>query len=203
MCIKVYIVEDEALVAQSLASLLNLEHDIEVVGVAESAEEFLNIGRKKDIDVLITDLNLIKMDGIDLANKIKETFTSIPQILVITSFAKAVEVKRAMSAGIAGFMPKTSNAKEFASAIRTLAAGGSYINQDLAIAAISIRESPLTPREAEVLSKVGSGKSIEEIAAECFLAPGTTRNYISSVIKKLSVNNRFEAHRLARENGWI
>ena len=113
------------------------------------------------------------------------------------------ELKRALAAGVRGFVPKTSSADEFAAAIRAVYEGKRYIDADLAAAAISTADSPLTAREAEVLEASGTGRPVEEIAASVHLAVGTTRNYLSSAMSKVGAANRFEAYMRARELGWL
>lgn len=206
--IRVVIADDEALIASSLSTLLSLEEDIDVIGTFASGEELLEWWQKNlttgdaVADVGVLDLNMTGIDGIETATKLLELS---PQagMMIVTSHARPRGLKRALSAGIRGFVPKTSGAEEFASAIRTVRDGKRYLDPEVAAAAIGAGESPLSEREAEILEKVGDGGSVEDIAGRVHLAPGTVRNYLSAAMTKTGAANRFEAFQRAQENGWI
>lgn len=204
--ITVALLDDETLVANSLATLIGLEEDIEVVHVAYSATEFLAWWKNAAAlpDVVVTDLQLSRtrdnddaLDGIAVAELIDA------HVVVVTSHARPAVVKRALAAGVLGVLPKTASAEDFAAAIRSAHAGRRHVDHDLAAATIAAGDSPLTEREAEVLALAGRGRSIEAIAAAAQLAPGTTRNYISSTMTKTGAENRFEAYTIASERGWL
>ncbi|MFC6146801.1 response regulator [Corynebacterium nasicanis] len=197
--IRIAIVDDESLVAQSLATLLSLEEDLEVVAVAASGEELLEWWRRgQELDVCVCDLQLGGIDGIETARRLGEV-----GVLIVTSHARPRALKEALAAGVRGFLPKTSTAADFAAAIRAVHAGRRHIDPELAAWTISAGESPLTERETELLELAGRGGSVEDIAAAAHLAPGTTRNYLSSAMAKVGAQNRFEAYTRARERGWI
>ncbi len=202
------ITDDEALVASSLATLLGLEDDLTVLTICSSGEELLTWWHKQVTtggqlpDVCVLDLQLGGIDGIDTAARLRESRKDLP-VLIVTSHARPRQLKRALAAGIQGFLPKTSTADEFATAIRMVHAGRRYLDPELAALTISTGESPLTEREVEVLELAGRGGSVDDIAATIHLAPGTTRNYLSSAMGKVGAQNRFEAYTLARERGWI
>ncbi|QMV84507.1 response regulator transcription factor [Corynebacterium hindlerae] len=202
------IVDDEKLIASSLTTLLSLEEDLEVSATFSSAEDAIAWWKRALTlqepipDVLVTDLQLGGSDGIDLANEIGQVSPNTA-IVVVTSHSRPLQLKRALTNGVQGFLPKTATAEEFATAIRAVHAGKSFIDQQLAAMTITAGESPLTDREAEVIEAAGKGGSIEQIAKEVFLATGTTRNYLSSAMAKLGAQNRFEAFLRARESGWI
>ncbi|WP_257159663.1 response regulator transcription factor [Corynebacterium cystitidis] len=194
--IRFALVDDEVLVADSLATLLSLEDDLQIAGVFYSAEDFQH--SSIHADVLVTDLQLGgDLDGIALARQ-----TDLPVVLV-TSHAQPAVLKRALAAGLAGILPKTSSSDAFADAIRSVHAGRRYIDPELAALTIAANDSPLTEREAELLSLAGEGATVEEIAHRAHLALGTTRNYLSSAMSKVGAANRFQAFTLARERGWI
>ena len=212
--ITVALLDDESLIANSLSALISLEDDIDVVHVAYSAEELLSwwdgLAGVPDVvapDVVVTDLQLGGgdggvldggvLDGIDMAEKL-----DIPVVLV-TSHARPGVVKRALGAGVLGVLPKTASAQDFAAAVRAAHAGKRYLDPELAAATIATGDSPLTEREAEVLALAGRGGTIDAIAQAAHLAPGTTRNYISSAMTKTGAANRFEAYTIAAERGWI
>lgn len=208
MTITIAITDDEALVASSLATLLGLEEDLEVLTVCGSGEEILTWWKKQQTlgeavaDVCVLDLQLGGIDGIDTAIRLRELTGDLP-VLIVTSHARPRQLKRALAKGILGFLPKTSRADDFANAIRSVHGGRRYIDPELAAMTISAGESPLTEREEEILELAGRGMSVEEIAAAAYLAPGTTRNYLSQAMGKVGAQNRFEAFTRARELGWL
>lgn len=206
--ISVAIVDDEQLIASSLATLLELEADLTVTETFASGEEVMSRWEKANAlesrlpDVLVTDLQLGGIDGVELAQEISR-LSPQTAIVIVTSHSRPHQLKRALTSGVQGFLPKTATAEEFATAIRTVHEGRSFIDQELAAMTITATSSPLTEREADVIEAAGRGGSIEQIAKEVFLATGTTRNYLSSAMTKLGAQNRFEAHLRARESGWI
>ncbi|WP_018296966.1 response regulator transcription factor [Corynebacterium lubricantis] len=208
MAIHAVIVDDESLVASSLATLIGLEEDIEVIAVLGSGEELVEWWQKQlttnqpVADVIVTDLQMSGIDGIDAVARIHE-LSPDAKAMVVTSHGRPRQLKRALSAAILGFLPKTSTAQEFAAAIRAVNAGRRYLDPELAALAISTGESPLTERETDVVAAAGAGGSVEDIARQTFLAAGTVRNYLSSAMTKLGAQNRFEAFTIARDRGWI
>lgn len=201
--IRIAIVDDESLVASSLSTLLGLEDNLEVVVTAASGEEILAwFERGERADVCVLDLQLGGIDGVETAAKLREIVPGLPT-LIVTSHARPRGLRRALESGIQGFLPKTSTAEQFAEAVRAVHAGRRYLDQELAAATIAAGESPLTPREEDVLEAAGKGGSVEDIAQMVHLAPGTTRNYLSSAMGKVGAQNRYEAHNRARELGWI
>lgn len=199
--ITVALLDDETLVANSLATLISLEEDIDVVHVAYSAEDFLSWWQRAQprADVVVTDVQLGDdgVDGIAVAKQIHAP------VVVVTSHARPGVVKRALGAGVLGVLPKTASAEDFAAAVRAAHAGKRHLDPELAAATIATGDSPLTEREAEVLALAGRGGTIDTIAQAAHLAPGTTRNYISSAMAKTGAANRFEAYTVALERGWI
>jgi two-component system response regulator DesR len=117
--------------------------------------------------------------------------------------AKPGTLRQAVEAGVAGFLPKDTPAKELASAIRRVAAGETVVDSKLALAALQVPGNPLTPREAEALRRFAEGTDPAEIAAEMFLSYGTVRNYLASAVAKLGARNRVDAVRAASEAGWL
>lgn len=206
--ITIAVTDDESLVASSLATLLGLEEDLEVLSTCGSGEELLawwrrQLGTDREVaQVCVLDLQLGGIDGIDTAVKLRELTPGLP-VLIVTSHARPRQLKRALANGVLGFLSKTSTAEEFAAAIRNVYAGRRHLDPELAALTISAGQSPLTPREEEILELAGRGSSVEEIAAAAHLAPGTTRNYLSQAMGKVGARNRFEAYTRARELGWL
>ncbi len=123
--------------------------------------------------------------------------------MIVTSHGRPGHLKRALAAGVRGFVPKTVSAQRLAEIIRTVHAGNRYVDPELAADAISAGDSPLTAREAEVLELAADGAPVAEIAERAALSQGTVRNYLSSAASKLGAENRHAAVRLARERGWV
>ncbi len=199
--IRVFLVEDQAMVLGALAALLEREDDIDVVGSAKSAEEALVLLQGTGVDVLLTDIELPGESGIDLAARIHAAAPEI-RIIMLTTFGRAGYFERAMAAGASAYILKDAPASELAAAIRKVRAGERIIDPEL-VAASWASPNPLTERERQCLKLAGEGRSNSDIAATVFLSEGTVRNYLSSALSKLNAGNRTEAARLARKNGWI
>lgn len=200
--IRVVLVEDEQLIRAALAGLLDLSDDIEVVGQFLSGEEAVRGTSALAPDVAVVDLQLPGMDGIDTSLALMEQVPGMKS-MILTSHARPGYLKRALSAGISGFMPKTISADDLTNAVRTVANGGRVVDSGLAADAIASGDSPLTTREADVLELATDGTPVAEIARRVHLAEGTVRNYLSSAQAKLGASNRHEAAELARRKGWI
>jgi two-component system response regulator DesR len=200
--ITVLLADDETLIRDALASLLALEEGIEVVAVAAAGPEALAAARRHRPDVALLDLQMPGLDGIAVAEQLQ---TEMPDTacVIVTSHARPGYLKTALAAGVRGFLPKTVSAKVLTSVITTVAAGGRYVDPQLAAEAIGAGDSPLSPREADVLALAADGSPADEIAARASLSVGTVRNYLSAAVTKLGVANRHEATRLARDRGWI
>ncbi|GAA4429931.1 response regulator transcription factor [Georgenia halophila] len=200
--IRILLADDEMLIRDALAGLLGLEEDITVVATAASGVEALAAARKHTPDVVVLDLQMPDGDGIDTAGRIEAEVPGC-RAVIVTSHGRPGYLKRALAAGVAGFLPKTVSARVLADAVRQVHGGGRYVDPELAAEAISAGESPLTPREADVLELAADGAPAEEIAQRAYLSPGTVRNYLSSAAAKLGAANRHEAVQVARRHGWI
>ncbi|MDR0626001.1 MAG: response regulator transcription factor [Bifidobacteriaceae bacterium] len=199
--IRVAIAEDENLIRSALATMIGLEEDIDVVGEAASGQEALAVIAAARPDVAVLDLHLPDMDGVELMSQLAKTMTT--GTVIVTSHGSAGCLRRALAAGALGFLPKTASAAALTTAIREAHAGRRYVDQRLATEAILVGDSPLTPREAEVLSLAAEGIAADEIASRASLASGTVRNYLSSCATKLGTANRHRAAIVARAKGWI
>ncbi|GAA4670148.1 response regulator transcription factor [Gordonia humi] len=205
--IPVLMADDETLIRAAMATMLDLEDDIEVIAHVGTGEDLVDLWRTRvdeglPTPVAVLDLQLPGMDGIDVAQRLLELSPGAG-CLIVTSHGRPGYLKRALSTGVRGFLPKTASATTLAAVIRTVYGGGRYVDPELAAEAISTGDSVLTPREADVLEFAIDGSSVDEIAARAHLSPGTTRNYLSSAMTKLGVANRYEAAVKARDLGWI
>jgi len=199
--IRVVIAEDQKMVLGALAALLEIDGDIEVVGRAQDGEEALAICRDKRPDVLLTDIEMPKMTGLELAAAIRRD-TLPTRVIILTTFARGGYLRRALESGASGYLLKDSPAEHLANAVRRVKAGGRVVDPELAAEAWS-EPDPLTDRERQVLRMAGDGQTSADIASTLHLSEGTVRNYLSEAISKLGAGNRVEAARIAREKGWL
>ncbi|MEU4811905.1 response regulator transcription factor [Nocardia fluminea] len=205
--IPVLLADDETLIRAAMATMLGLEPDLEVVAHVGSGAELVAAWRRRAEDdepvaVAVIDLQMPGIDGIDTAVELLR-ITPGAGTLIVTSHGRPGYLKRALAAGVRGFLPKTTSAATLAEVIRSVHEGGRYVDPELAAEAISAGDTVLTAREADVLEFAADGASVEDIAKRAHLSPGTTRNYLSSAMTKLGVSNRYEAALKAREKGWI
>lgn len=199
--IKVFLVEDQGMVRGALYALLNLEEGIRVVDQAENGRVALKKLRDLDVDILLTDIEMPEMTGIELAEEVATQFPHLKTVIV-TTFGRAGYIKRAIASGVAGFLLKDAPSEQLASALRKVAEGKKFIDPELAIAALDDRD-PLSDKERKALRLAGAGKKTSEIAEALFLSEGTVRNYLSEAISKLNATNRIDAARIARQKGWL
>ena len=199
--IRVLIVEDQKMVLGAMAALLDLEADIDVVATATDGQEALEALADHRVDVLITDIEMPGMSGLDLAETVRDLHADIA-VVIVTTFARPGYLRRALEAGVRGYLLKDTPAEELADAVRRIRAGQRVIAPDLALSAWD-GSNPLTARQREVLRLAGEGLSTREIGQRLHLAEGTVRNYLSEAIGELQAANRVEAWRLARQKGWL
>ena len=199
--IRVLLAEDQSMVLGALAALLGLEPDIEVVCRARDGEEALDLALSTRPDVVLTDIEMPRRTGLELAAELRRR-GSPARVVILTTFARSGYLRRALDAGAAGYLLKDSPSERLADAVRRVHAGLKAIDPELAAEAWG-EVDPLTDRERQVLRLAGEGLSTARIAGDLHLSEGTVRNYLSEAISKLGAENRIEAARLAREKGWL
>lgn len=199
--IRVVLAEDQSMVRGALAALLELQPDIEVVAQAANGREALEQTIQLRPDVVLTDIEMPEMTGLELAAEIA-TRRLGSRVIVLTTFARSGYLRRALDAGALGYLLKDSPAERLADAVRSVHAGARAIDPDLAIEAWTERD-PLSDRERRVLRLAGEGLPTAAIAAQLSLSEGTVRNYLSDAILKLNAANRTDAARIARDRGWL
>jgi two-component system, NarL family, response regulator DesR len=199
--IRVLVADDEDMIRTALAMLLRLEPDLDVVAECASGAEALAEAERTRPDVCLLDLEMPGIDGIETAARLLRTIPT--RCLVVTRHARPGVLRRALSAGVSGFVPKTTPAVKLAEIIRDVAGGRRYVDPDIAASALTEQDCPLSDRELEVLRVSRTGASIKEIADQVHLAPGTVRNYLSSAMAKLNLASRHAAAHRAWEEGWI
>jgi two-component system response regulator DesR len=199
--IRVLLAEDQAMVRGALSALLNLESDIEVLGSVPDGETAWREVQRLKPDVLVTDIEMPGITGLELVQRIQRHELPVKSIIV-TTFARPGFLRRALDAGVSGYLLKDAPAENLAEALRTVHRGGRSIDPQLALEAWS-EADPLNDRERQVLRLAGEGQSANDIATHLNLSHGTVRNYLSEAIGKLGAANRIEAYRLARQKGWL
>ena len=201
MNIRVVIAEDQSMVLGALAALLETESDITVVGQARNGKEALQLTLQNKPDVLLTDIEMPELTGLEVAAALKER-GSATRVIILTTFARPGYFRRAMQAGAAGYLLKDAPATALADAVRRVRAGQRAVDPELATEAWT-EEDPLSDRERQVLRLAAEGSTSGDIAARLHLSEGTVRNYLSEAISKLGAGNRVEAARIARAKGWL
>ncbi|HVK50517.1 MAG TPA: response regulator transcription factor [Pseudoxanthomonas sp.] len=199
--IRVLLAEDQTMLRGALAALLNLESDIEVVSAVGDGESAWRELQRVHPDLLVTDIEMPGLTGIELAQRIQRHELPI-RVVIVTTFARAGYLRRALEAGVCGYLLKDAPAEQLAQALRKVQDGGKVIDPQLAMEAWSGAD-PLNDRERHILRLAGEGMSAAEIAKQLSLSQGTVRNYLSEAIGKLGVSNRIEAYRLARQRGLL
>jgi two-component system, NarL family, response regulator DesR len=200
--IRVLIAEDQAMIRGALAALIGTEPDLEVVAQVERGDRVLDEALRTRPDVALLDIEMPVRDGITAAADLRKELPTC-RVLILTVFGRPGYLRKAVDAGVSGFLLKDAPPDELAAAIRRTAKGERVIDQQLALAALSEGSSPLTPRERDVLAMSVRGESVEEVARALHLTNGTVRNHLSIAIQKLNARNRVEAARLAEEKGWL
>lgn len=199
--IKLLLADDEDLIRGAMASLLELEDDLVVVAQAATTTEAVELALRHRPDIAVLDLEMPPADGLRAAQDIR---AELPiKIVLVTRHARPGVLRRALAAGVSGFVPKTTPADQLAEILRGVAAGHRYVDPEIAASALTEEECPLTARELDVLRAARTGDSVKAIAEAVHLAQGTVRNYLSSAMTKLDVSSRHAAAYRAWEEGWI
>lgn len=196
------LVDDQALVRGALAALLELESDLEVVGEVGRGDEVVAAARTAAPDVVLMDVEMPGMDGIEATAALRAALPSV-RVLIVTTFGRPGFLRRGLQAGAAGFVVKDTPARELADAVRRVHQGLRVVDPALATDSLVAGESPLTQRETEVLRTARSGGTVADLAGTLFLSEGTVRNHLSSAIGKTGARTRAEAVQIADNNGWL
>jgi two-component system response regulator DesR len=200
--IRLLLAEDQGMVRGALVALLELEGDLEVIGQVGRGDEIVDAVRRLKPDVALLDIELPGLDGIAAATQLRAQVPAT-KILMLTTFGRPGYLRRAMEAGASGFLVKDGPSSELAAAIRRIVGGERVVDPQLAAAALTAGENPLTPRERDVLRAASDGSTVTAVAQTLHLSEGTVRNYLSSGIGKTGAANRIEAARRADELGWL
>ncbi|MEW2397053.1 response regulator transcription factor [Streptomyces sp. NPDC046862] len=200
--IRVLLVEEADLVRGALTALLTREEDIEVVAASPGPGQTLARALSYRPDVVVIDVDGGWDGALSTSRELAARLPDTRTLLVVES-APPLERLRQALLRVAGLMGKNNPHDILAQAVRKVAAGERFIDPELALLALSSAESPLTPRELEVLRLAADGTPTREIAERLSLSVGTVRNHLNAVSRKTGARNRIDAIRIARESGWL
>ncbi|MFF1300102.1 MULTISPECIES: DNA-binding response regulator [unclassified Streptomyces] len=200
--IRLLLADDEDLLRGALVALLSLEDDLTVVAEAATSTDAVRLALEHRPDIAVLDLEMPPTDGLRAAVEIRAARQDT-HVVIVTRHARPAVLRRALAAGVRGFVPKTTPAARLAEILRDIAAGRRYVDPDIAASALTEDDCPLSERELEVLRAARTGASVAEIAAQVHLAQGTVRNYLSAAMSKLGATTRHAAAHHAWQQGWI
>lgn len=200
--IRLLLADDQALVRGALAALLGLEPDLEVVAEVGSGDAVAAAVLTHRPDVALLDVEMPGLDGIAATEEVRRVAPDT-RVLVVTTFGRPGYLRRALRAGASGFVVKDTPAAQLADAVRRVHAGLRVVDPSLATDSLVVGESPLTPRETDVLRAARDGASVATVAQRLVLSEGTVRNHLSAAIGKTGAANRAEAVLTAEGNGWL
>jgi two-component system response regulator DesR len=202
--INILLAEDQTMLLNALATILDLEDNLHVVqscANGKQAFDYIQSGESERVDIVLTDIEMPDMTGLELAQKLFEAKTSCKTI-ILTTFARSGYLRRAMDSGVKGYLLKDSPSQDLIDAIQKVHQGGTAIAPELMVESW-MEKDPLSDKERHALRLAKDGLSTEDIAQKLFLSTGTVRNYLSSASSKLNAKNRIEAARIAHQNGWL
>jgi DNA-binding NarL/FixJ family response regulator len=209
--IRILIVDDHPVVRDGLSAILSTQPDFEVIGEAENGEQALKLCSEHQPDLLLLDLEMPEMDGVEVIRQL-ENISPKTRVIVFTAFDTDDRIMSALEAGAQGYLLKGAPRDELFNAARVVHAGGSLL-QPIVASRLLRRVStapeegspfdPLTPRELDVLKELAKGLQNKEIAAELYITERTVKFHVSSILGKLGAGNRTEAVTIAAQNGLI
>ncbi|GAB1515877.1 response regulator transcription factor [Actinophytocola sp. KF-1] len=194
--------EDMDLLRTALVSLLSVEDDIEVIADLKCNEKAVSVAVRLRPDVAVVSADMPENKGLTTVRELRKRLPEC-QIVALTVKRPVGLLKRLLAADVSGLIDKDAPATRLLHAIRGVAQGGTVIDANLVIAALSAGRNPFTPRELAVLRLAAEGASGPEIAKELSLSPGTVRNYLSNAMNKTGARTRIDAIRIATESGWL
>lgn len=200
--LRLLLADDQALVRGALAALLQLEADLDVVAEVGSGTEAVEAARTHRPDVALLDVEMPGLDGITATEEVRRVSPGT-RVLIVTTFGRPGYLRRALQAGASGFVVKDTPAAQLAEAVRRVHAGLRVVDPALATDSLAVGDSPLTPRETDVLRAARDGATVATVAARLSLSEGTVRNHLSAAIGKTGAATRAEAARTAEERGWL
>ena len=216
MAIRILIADDQALFREGLHTLLSVHADLEVVGEAGNGEEALRVAAVEHPDVILMDVQMPVLDGVAATRRLRAEQPAC-RVIMLTTFDDDEYVFEGLRAGAVGYLLKDAPSARLVEAIRAAARGESFLQPSVAAKVVAefarLAEhpplagdklaEPLTEREVEILRRVAQGDTNKDIAASLFLAEGTVKNHVTSILGKLGVSSRLQAVNRARELGLI
>jgi DNA-binding NarL/FixJ family response regulator len=210
---RILLVDDHAMVRDGLRRLIGAEPDLEVVGEAGNGNEALARIAELRPDVVLMDISMPELNGMRLMEELRRE-RPLPRVLVLTAFAEVAYLRQLLAAGAAGYLLKRASAQELIDAIRTVRAGGTYLDPAVAGKVVSgfvehkeVRGArgghELSERELEVLRKVARGFTNKEISAELGISVKTVETHKANLMEKLGLRSRAEIVRYALQRGWL
>lgn len=202
--IKVLLADDQGILTEGLKLILSKEEDIEIAGIADNGKKAYDMCRIRRPDVVLMDIQMPEMNGIEATELIKRDFPQV-KIIVLTTFNDDVYIYDALKNGASGYMLKDASPHDIATAVRTVYNGGALIQSEVAVKVldkfsqlanktvdkyIDPRADLLTEREAEICRLIAEGKNNKEISDELFLSQGTVKNHITKILIKLELRDR-------------
>ncbi|GAA5199528.1 response regulator transcription factor [Rugosimonospora acidiphila] len=202
MTIRLLLADDQDLIRSALSALLELEDDFEVVASVNRGDKVVDAALAHHPDVALLDIEMPGLDGLAAAAVLTAQVPDC-RVVILTTFGRAGYLRRAMTAGVLGFVVKDAPPEALVDAIRRVVRGERVVDPALAAATLAAGDSPLTARERDVLNVARSGATVAEIAGKLYLSEGTVRNYLSAAIAKTGAQNRMGAVRVADDRGWL
>jgi two-component system response regulator DesR len=200
--IRVLLADDHHMVREALALLLGTEDGIEVIADVGRGDEAVTQALKLRPDVAVLDIDMPGMDGLSAAERLSHELPGC-KVVIVTGHGRPGNLRRAMAAGVRGFLGKDTPGSRLAEVIKQVYDGARYIDPQLAADALGAEECPLTPRELDALRAASDGSPVSRIARTLGLSEGTVRNYLSAAVTKLGTDNRHTAVQAARDLGWL
>ena len=197
---KLLVAEDQSMLRDALCQLLLMEDDVEEIYQAADGQEAIELLGKQTVDVAILDIEMPIKTGLDVLEWIRQHQDT--KVIIVTTFKRSGYFKRALAAHVDAYVLKDRSASELMATIYTVLSGQREYSPEL-VEEVTFDNNPLSEREQEVLQLVAKGASNQTIAEQLFLSNGTIRNYMTAIFNKLNANNRTDAVRIARENGWF
>ena len=198
---KLLVAEDQSMLRDALCQLLELQSDVETVHQASNGQEAMTLLQSQKIDVAILDVEMPKQTGLDVLEWVKVQQLTV-KVVIVTTFKRPGYFERAVKADVDAYVLKERSIADLMKTIHTVLKGQKEYSPEL-MEAMMTSKNPLSNQEILVLQAAARGLSSKEIAQKLYLSNGTIRNYMSSILTKLTAENRLEAVRIAQENGWI
>lgn len=197
-----FLAEDQTMLNTTLTTILNLEDDFDVIASAADGKEALEKIRKLQPEVVILDIEMPRLTGLEVAKEIRSAGLPI-KIIILTTFARECYFQEAVEYNVDAYLLKDSPIDYLVASIHQILTGNRVFSPELVTSVLRAGKNPLTKREMSVLAGLQTGASTAKMAEELFLSEGTLRNYISSILSKTGTHSRIEAINIAKKNGWI